>query len=521
MATGNRQNSKIKGHHRRGKLLVPPLLNIPAPVKLTNWLRDGFPDMLWLCSILKGRDSEQLLTCCRALDVIDDMTGPPDSSQHEPTASLLHGTLTSFESVPDSLRPPILTALKDRGIYSDAFPEDFAHALGMYPKAPGSWIIEPWKDAGLSIDWERAQRFLSAAIVACQSNRDATPTAAQFLWLRALVKHRRLRLPRDLAERMAIPDLFSRYPDRLSDKEMSSTESLIRSMYGGCVAASEHGVGTESDAVRWAKQFWRSNWKIFPCSTPSSSRQHAISTSEADQIAERFWEQWSDIHHRFVAVSKTADPDLYSPERFEVLTGLTAMALRTLARVVRTRALWSIEHGSFSLRQIVESLIVLTWLISRDQDDLYLKFKAYGRGHLKLQKLHLQELLESTADPALELQLYYDQLAELVNQDLWEEFQEISLQGSFAGLNTRDMAREVGMEHEYNWVFAPASAASHGEWAYLDMHALDRCQNPLHRWHRIPRGELTSPVGLYLLESACQLTDRMVATYGDAVQQGI
>jgi hypothetical protein len=58
----------------------------------------------------------------------------------------------------------VIKKLERAGGYEVAVPEDFAHALGMYPGSPGSWLIEPWRQRGLTIDWEVAQRFLGGVI---------------------------------------------------------------------------------------------------------------------------------------------------------------------------------------------------------------------------------------------------------------------------------------------------------------------------------------------------------------------
>jgi hypothetical protein len=54
----------------------------------------------------------------------------------------------------------------------------------------------------------------------------------------------------------------------------------------------------------------------------------------------------------------------------------------------------------------------------------------------------------------------------------------MQLGGTFAGKSTRDMAAPVGMESEYNFVFAPASSSAHREWVTLDRYVLTRCTVP-------------------------------------------
>ncbi len=53
-------------------------------------------------------------------------------------------------------------------------------------------------------------------------------------------------------------------------------------------------------------------------------------------------------------------------------------------------------------------------------------------------------------------------------------------------MDTRKIAAEVGLSDIYNLVFTPSSAVVHGEWSALRSYNLQRCMNPLHRFHRIP-----------------------------------
>ena len=52
------------------------------------------------------------------------------------------------------------------------------------------------------------------------------------------------------------------------------------------------------------------------------------------------------------------------------------------------------------------------------------------------------------------------------------------------------MAIDVGLNHDYDFVFAPASGTTHGDWIALDRYSLVRYCSPLHLWHRTP-GEQT------------------------------
>jgi hypothetical protein len=145
--------------------------------------------------------------------------------------------------------------------------------------------------------------------------------------------------------------------------------------------------------------------------------------------------------------------------------------LRALFVLINDPGIWTMEHGASYIRALVEARITLKWLVQQDDAALYERFKSYGRGRLKLLKLHLEEYRDGLSGPSPDLDSHIEYLEALVNQDLWEEFQDISVEGNFAGVDTRRMAEQVGMVTEYRLVFAPASANVHGEWAALDQYA--------------------------------------------------
>lgn len=178
---------------------------------------------------------------------------------------------------------------------------------------------------------------------------------------------------------------------------------------------------------------------------------------------------------------------------------------------------WTTEHGSSIMRSLVEGHIVLRWLIKQDSDELYERFKDYGRGKLKLLNLHLEEYRETLDEVPQELDNQIEYLDALVNRDLMEEFQDISIEGNFAGVDTRKMAEQVDMLPDYRFTFSPASSGVHGEWAFLDQYILATCRNPLHRWHRIPDSQLGYRLGPDLVELALRRVSDIVEDYKAAI----
>ena len=128
----------------------------------------------------------------------------------------------------------------------------------------------------------------------------------------------------------------------------------------------------------------------------------------------------------------------------------------------------------------------------------------------------LEEYRDSLKDPSPDLDKHIEYLDALVNQDIWEEFQDISIEGNFAGIDTRKMAEQIGLISEYRLLFAPASASVHGEWGALDQYVLTVCENPLHRHHRIPRADLHIRLGPELVDSAIAIASQLVGDYVQA-----
>ena len=441
-----------------------------------------------------------------ANEVLDEVLG--NSATDRP---VLDGSLTTWEAVPAEARGRILDALDDRRVLEAAIPEGFAQALGMYPEAPGSWLIDRWRSrAAFRIDPADAERGLAAVVVASLSGRETVATNAKMLGLRGVVVAGKISFGADVV----MVDLLPRWPDALSDDERRLVEASARATFGAMSAMMLEDEG--SQRLAWAKRFWRSNWCLYPCRT----MEEGVVAPDAETVnnalvalGERVEEQWA----RFESAAIAADPDLFDPDRFEVLAGLVARSLRIVGTALRSPAGWTLEHSGASLRALVETLITITWLTSREQPEMYTQFKNFGRGRLKLLKLHWEEFADTLEEVPPAVRRTIDDLDQLVNQDIDEEFQNIDLGGSFSGIDTRKMAYEVGLEADYRLGFAPSSSDAHGEWGHLDRYVLTRCVNPTHRWHRVPRESLAPSFNPEVADSMLGLTERIVERFVEAM----
>lgn len=497
-------NSRLADHKRTGKLVQAPLKSVPN-LWLTPWATDSLPDYLWMCAHLTADGDRGLRLICDALDTIDEastVTGQEIMS---------YGRLTQLEEIPQETRRLALDMLQSRGLYEEAFPEEYAHALGMYPSAPGGWLLDPWRARGLSVNPEIAQRYLAPVIADSFHGRRETPTRAKFLYLRGIAKAGRFHITFE----SDLPELLSRYPHRMKDDdETAMTESMIRAAFNGVSAMDE-----DEARVEWAKTFWRSNWRLYACIEPETPAivTGARAGSTLTEVVEQFADGVRTIRERFNETALKVDPDLYAPDRYEVLTGITARAVRLVEGAVGSPRLWTDEYGAGVLRSLIEAKILVKWLDNKDDPQLYTRFKDFGRGRLKLLMLHTREYADALDEVPDHLAEYLAHLEEEVNADTWEEFQDIDVGGTFSGVSARDMAIEAGLKEDYDFVFAPTSGTAHGDWVSLDRYALTKCLNPLHLWHRIPNPELDLLVDPSFMEIAIDLIDEVVETYSAAM----
>lgn len=514
-----RNTSRLKDHRQSGKKLQPPFRTISDSQSIP-WLRDTFPDMAWLCSLVSHHGDRGMLLAAKFLDraesVID--AAATDGRADKPKDFLLTGELTSFEQVPEVLRSEILHALQTDGLYDECLPWVLARALGKYADMPGAWLLEGWRGRALITSPDEPEKYLAKVVIDSSHGQSAVATRAKTMILRARFKAGKIFLTREIAEEWG--EILPRYPSRVTEDERRRIEPSIRATFlafaGDKYAPSSGGV--DSPSLAWAKYFWRQNWTLYKCTTHNEQpSDNEDSSRDVIIAARREWQaELAEIQKKFDETAQRTDPDLYNSDRYEVLTGITLRMLRSLSVLIRYPALWTMEHGSSITRSLIESRIVLKWLIQQNDPALYARFKDYGRGRLKLLKLHLEEYRDSLDNPSPDLDRNIEYLNALVNQDIWEEFQDISIEGNFAGVDTRKMADQVGLLSEYRLLFAPASASVHGEWAALDQYVLTVCENPLHRWHRIPRDDLDIRLGPELVESALSIGYQLADDYSHA-----
>lgn len=506
-------STPLHEHQKTGRTLLQTPVMATGRVSLTDWFRDGLPDYLWAAILIEGADDidagvSLVLGILRHIDAAlgIDPDVVRDIPPIERTTPWLDGSLCRFESLDDSQRTAVLDGFTSTKPYDAVIPERCFHALGMYPGFPGEWLLEPWRKRGLSVDPATAERTLAKVAELASSGRGELATAVKVVWYVRTVEFGRILFGPGTID----VDMMVRYPHDTTEDERKQLEASMRATFQSKSMMDDEG---EDAPIAWAEKFWRANGHMFRCRTAEISEGPATveQRDAADMVDVRstLVSEIEKVADRFQDACVKANPDIYDPARFEVLSGMTFRSIRYAKNLAELPPLWASHLGLILVRVLLEALIDIRWLrdVARGDVAVYERFQSHGRGKLKLYTTHWADLLTKHDDPPEDLERFVEALVAEVNQDTMEMFQDIDF-GTFEKTSYRDRAHRVGMEDEYRLHYSLASAAMHGEWHMLDRYFLTRCLNPLHRYHRTPDFDESEFWTLGIVEMAIDLASQ-------------
>jgi Family of unknown function (DUF5677) len=460
------QTSGLGEHKKKGNQFSPPLAELP--VSQIRWIPDIMPEMLWFDSLLSHRSGPSPhTTLSQTLDVLDQyVTGHAEI--------VLTGRVSSFSLVPETSRGDALRGLIESGVFHHAFPDDFIQGMLLYPECPMRWLLTEWSESH-PVDSEEGTSFLMDAVTRLFSGRGQLANQCRILSFNRIFAHGRISIPPE----PVFTEIFPRYPGRVTEEEAKHVESVFRAMFAAFTDSPDF---ITSD---WPKHFWRQNYVISACELPT------VPKAVVDEVAEGTDEVIMAVKHAFDNLSTAwklaateAALDMYAPERDEVLFGLLSRQFRLFKAMLTSPPMWSSGIGRMMLRVMADTQILLTWLIQQNDPAKFQRFRKYSLGKLKLYKLHLGELASELGLDAADIE---EELADQINEEIWEELLPIDVGNVFGGTTTRAMADASGLGDLYRLIFNPGSADVHGDWVSLTAYDLNRCLNPLHRFHRLPR----------------------------------
>lgn len=475
----------LRGHYKHGKVYRPALLAY-EPTVTNDWLRDDLPDLLWPLAVVEkvGDGAMSLFTRFQqdALSLLDgeikDLT--------------LDGRLTSLERVPPQLRPAIVDILIAAGLVDALIPRELREVVSLYRDAPGRWLLsEPWNTPDYPEDPARTVDFLAKAIAATGRDEvNALVKAPTLSWSRVEGK---LDVPAEL------DSILEEYPNNPDTR--AEAESFIRNSFlAGKAADLELSPNEDSRALEWAGSFWNQNWTMTFCLVENSPEPeghlepHQITAGEK-AASEKGLSELEDLWKKFArdVMDKDRSVNLYAPARHEVLCALVTRGIRAVASILRAPHQWTGEFGCHTMRILTESKIVMRWMLQQATEEVFERFQAYGLGKRKLLSRQVGDLVQQFENAPAFLRTLAEQLNRDVGGEWADELQEVNLDSTFSGTNLRRMAIESGSTDDYRHLFQSSTAVLHGEWWTLEDYVMQRCRNPLHRFHWIPSSMEFSP----------------------------
>lgn len=474
----------LAGHFKVGRKYVPPLLSYEQMVP-SEWVRDDLPDLLWplLLAVVEGDECGALIG--RAQEAV--LEEIPSASMDQSRAGL-DGRLTSLERFPDEERSRLVEKFRKLPLRSRFFPPELLGVLSLYEDLPGRWLlVDPWTEGVEVPTRDDSINFLAEAVVMAiaDAGLNAMIKTPPLGWQ---LRRGKLSIPKETGE------ILIGYP---SDKEKRPlADATIRSSFLASKGADAYtNPEWVEERLAWTRSFWEQNRSKSPCvvedSVLPSEREPQAEEQEAEPTpvvdVEKHIGRAQELYKEFVEFAFSTPVAYRHFSRHEVLCGLVSRSYRSLEALLRAPHLWTGEHASPVSRLMIETHILVTWMLQQHDDDVFEQYQSYGRGKRKLMRRQVLDLLEKTGGQAPEILRSLAESLERETGGEWgEQFQEVSVDSTFAGISVRQMAEEADLLDEYRHVYQPASGVTHGEWWAVEDYAMQRCMNPLHLFHQVP-----------------------------------
>ena len=488
------KDGPLKGHYRLGGVFTAPM-NSLGNVSFTDWAGDDFPDLIWT-TVLAAVYGEAAIDNFKAIQR-SVLTRFGDDAV-ESDGITFDGRLTSLERVPAERRTAILEELTSSGLIDVAVPDELLAVLRIYEGVPGAWLlVDPLAERDLSATSEEAFTYLAQVFAKAltDDHRRALIVFPALQWLCFLKK---------ITVGPQIATMFDKFPHHRHGGPAADAAVLTSAMLlpSGPAANAAHN----EESVAWAKSFWRQNWHLTECQPAESGDQpvdesepsvgESTATSDFSAVYEpapgeidELSDQIKSLFSSFIAtvLDHDREVDIYDPVRHEVICGLMSRAARAGLVLIGNPDLWGGENGASTIRLFAETEIVMNWMAREGDDAIYRKYQDYGRGKAKLAHAHMTALAEAMGENAPDLlRASAEKLDKTLGGDWGAGFINVDIGATFSGKSMRDMADEVGLADTYRYVYQSASSVTHGEWWTIEDYAMQRCLNPLHKFHQIP-----------------------------------
>lgn len=392
-----RKHKRIDAYKRKGNTFAPPLATYPN-LRPLDYQRQLLPQLLWLECLQESYGQDRFPGMVhKFLDLVDGI----GTSGSDPVSGLVE----SFSFVPEDRRAGFVREHRDA--VEAMVIEPFAHVLTLYTDCPMRWLLDYYGREGLQCDLDSALAFVSRWTASLMDRTSENSNMARALVFARYLNAGKVKIPdRELLEELAT------YP-RCKDRRQ--TESSIR-------ALSNMVLGDAIHNFYWGDAFWRTNGRISMCTIDDGDKEQQDRQAQ-DRVLSRLIEQYGVAAEAFSkAIRKDHQKCFPDPSDFEktsVLSGLLARASALGSDMLTEQSLWKAEVGGILLRCLCETLILMAWLVHKDEKELYKRFVQYSLGQQDLYELKL-EGREGYREAFQALRLGDEKLADKMAKDSWD-----------------------------------------------------------------------------------------------------
>jgi hypothetical protein len=196
------------------------------------------------------------------------------------------------------------------------------------------------------------------------------------------------------------------------------------------------------------------------------------------------------------------DIEIYNTETYEAIGGLLSRQVTLSINLASSPQIWNGHIAPLILRTMTDAHITLAWILL-DPDERAKKYILYGLGQ---EKLYIENLKSEAHDEDDLIKRMIEVRESWLNSQRADFLTEVNV-GSWAGLNTREMASEADCQGLYKFAYTPFSGVAHNMWQHISKYNLVPCRNPLHKYHQVP-DILEPPTDLDYVYRSAKYVDR-------------
>jgi hypothetical protein len=485
----------LSDHKRLKKRLVPPLVAaLGGNYSPYSWARELVPEFLWIALMLETHGIEKGTELCADIGL-----AAAESSDLDPKP--LFATLSSFSLLSESESKKFLeeldaekikeTSLAIRSL-NEVFAKNPLHVFETDNSTPPS-----------AFDWVNILQDLYDR----HSRRTALVLATAMYM--GLAQHKIVLTTQELVDNQKRNfENIVDYPDTEESKIAASSFRASAPMF--LMASKEDE--KDNTHTEWLEEFWSRISRHGEC-IPQDTIPIPEHDSQ-DQVHRTIYSFCNAAKTELKTRLSTWSFDLNRIEVHEVIGALLARQTTLATEFAMNPGAWTPYSAPLFLRAMADVHITVAWILG-SPDERSKKYVEAGLGEVKLEIAHRkQELLAITNEIELNQQnAYIEHLESWLQSQRLEELVEVNL-GSWSGINIRKMAEEAGCVDFYNYVYQPFSSAIHSSWHQVSSLNTVYCQNPSHRYHRLPAIEEFDP-SLHWLTLAAKYLQRTFAKFDE------